>query len=293
MGEVFSRPLLIALEIGWRWLVGIPFLLVLLHQVNKILAAFPLQASGFNSLDVMNPWLAVTQLAGVWTYYAPPVTALLHWLLPIAALAWVVASALGRNLILKLLVGKSKHAAGLRFRPFSMMALQAAWMALLALTLWGWYRSIQWTASTHISATGEPDLVGYAMWAIFLTLSFFTAWALISWVLSIAPLLMLLENRSALSALAQSIKLGKTFSGKLAEINLVMGIAKLALMVLAMVLSAAPLPFSDQLGSDAMHVIAALSLIFYLVANDYFQVVRLCAFVEFWRLLRKSDNPSI
>ena len=30
-----------------------------------------------------------------------------------------------------------------------------------------------------------------------------------------------------------------------------MGIVKLALIVLAMVFSAAPLPFSDQLGSDA------------------------------------------
>ena len=38
-------------------------------------------------------------------------------------------------------------------------------------------------------------------------------------------------------------------TAKLVEINLVMGIVKLALIVLAMVLSAAPLPFSDQLGA--------------------------------------------
>lgn len=290
MGEVFSRPSLVSIEIGWRWLVGIPFLVVLLHQFNKILAAFPLQASGFNSIDAMNPWLAVVQISGVWTYYAPPVAAVLHWLLPSVALAWVVLSALGRNLLLRQLLPGNDRTTRLSFRPFSMMLLQAAWMALLALTLWGWYRSIQWTAATHISATGEPDLVGYAMWAIFLTLSFFTVWALVSWILSIAPLLMLLENRSALSALSQSVRLGKVFSGKLAEINLVMGIAKLALMVVAMVISAAPLPFSDQLGSDAMHVIAALSIIFYLVANDYFQVVRLCAFIEFWRILREKPT---
>jgi hypothetical protein len=65
-----------------------------------------------------------------------------------------------------------------------------------------------------------------------------------------------------------------------------MGIVKLALIVLAMVFSAAPLPFSDQLGPDALHWVWAASTIFYLVANDYFQVVRLKGFVEFWNTYR-------
>lgn len=288
MGEVIGHPSLILIEIGWRWLAGIPFLFILFHQAQKILAAFPLEASGFNSLDTQNPWVAVVQFAGVWNYYQPPVAALLYWLLPAYALTWIVSSALGRNLLLRHLT--PNRAARPPFRPVSMIVLQAAWLALLVLTLWAWYRSIQWTAATHITAAGEPDLVGYSIWAIFLTLGFFTAWALLSWVLSIAPMLMLLENRSAFSALGQSLKLGKVFSGKLAEINLVLGIAKLALMVVAMVFSAAPLPFSDQLGPDAMHFIAAISLIFYLIANDYFQVVRLRAFVEFWRLLRQRPT---
>ena len=153
-------------------------------------------------------------------------------------------------------------------------------------TCWGWYSSIQWVAASHIGATGEPDLIGYSMWAIFLSLGFFTAWALISWALSIAPLLMLLEGRSALSALSWSFRLGKAFTGKLVEINLVMGIVKLALMVLAMVLSAAPLPFSDQLGPDALHILWVAATIFFFVASDYFHVVRLKGFMEFWRMYR-------
>ncbi len=45
---------------------------------------------------------------------------------------------------------------------------------------------------------------------------------------------------------------------------MVMGIVNLALMVVAMVLSAAPLPFSDQLGGDALHVVWAGAAVFYL-----------------------------
>jgi hypothetical protein len=175
-----------------------------------------------------------------------------------------------------------------RSRIIEMMLFQAAWLALLGATCWGWFRGIQWVAATHISVTGEPDLVGYSIWVIVLSLGFFTVWALVSWALTIAPLLMLLEERSALSSLGQSLRPGKAFAAKLAEINLVMGIVKLALIVLAMVFSAAPLPFSDELGADALHWIFALATIFYLVASDYFQVVRLKGFVELWKMYRGS-----
>ena len=280
MGWVSHRLSLTAIEVAWRWLFGIPLLLACWKQGQQLLAAYPLESSGFNSLDAQNPWVAIIQLSSVFTYYQPPVTALLHWLVPAAALAWVVISGLGRNLILKRMEPR------LAFRPLQVIALQAAWLVFLAATFWIWFRCMQWAAATHISAAGEPDLIGYAIWGIVLSLAFFTAWALISWALSIAPLLMLLEQRSALSSLGQSLKLGREFTSKLAEINLVMGIVKIALIVLAMVFSAAPLPFINELGRGALHFVWVASTIFYLVANDYFHVVRLKAFVEFWKTYR-------
>jgi len=285
MGWVFSRPSLTALEVAWRWLFGVPFLLVCGVQAQHILAAIPPQSAGLTGLDAMNPWVAAVQLANAWVLYQPQVAAVLHWLAPAAALGWVVVSGLGRGLVLQRLEPR------LRFRPASMMVLQAAWLVLLGLTLWGWFASMQWVAAAHIPPGGEPDLVGYSMWAIFLSLGFFTMWALVNWAVSIAPLLVLLEGRSVLSALGQSLRLGRAFTGKLMEINLVMGIVKLALIVLAMVLSAAPLPFSDQLG-DALHAVWAAATIFYMVASDYFQVVRLKSFVEFWKMFRSAEPAS-
>jgi hypothetical protein len=240
----------------------------------------PPESAGLATLDPQNPWVAAVQLSNAWALYQPDVAAVLRWLLPVAALAWVIISGLGRNLLLKRLE------PSLPFRPARMIALQAAWLAFFLFTCCCWLRSMQWVAATHITSAAEPDLVGYSMWAIFLSLTFFTAWALSSWAFSIAPLLMLLERRSALSSLGQSLRLGKAMTAKLVEINLVMGIVNLALIVLAMVLSAAPLPFSDQLGSDTLHWITAVAVIFYFVAGDYFQVVRLKGFHEFWKMFR-------
>lgn len=282
MAWVFVRPMLTAIEVGWRWAFGIPLLFICWNQGLQILAAYPLESSGFNSLDAQNPWVAVVQLANVFAYYRQPVLAVLRWLVPAAALYWIIISAIGRNLVLK------RMNPGLPFRPVQMIALQTGFLALLSTTFMAWFTCMQWAAATHISANGEPDLIGFAFWAIFLSLGFFTVWALLSWTLEIAPLLLLLERRSVLSALGQSLRLGKDFTSKLAEINLVMGIVKLSLIVLAMVFSAAPLPFSDELGGSALHMVWAASTIFYLVANDYFQVVRLKGFVEFWRTYRGS-----
>ncbi len=280
MSGVFRRPSLVAIEIAWRWLFGIPFLFVCWTQGQRILAAFPLESSGVSSLDTQNPWVAAVQLSNIAAFYEPHVLAVLRWLLPVAALAWMIVSGLGRNLLLM------RMEPGTPFRPISMIVIQGAWLAWFGFMLWGWLRSMEWAAATHITAGAEPDLVGYFIWAIFLALAFFTAFALTSWVLTIAPILVLLEKRSALSGFGRALRLGKSFSSKLAEINLVLGIVKLALLVVAMVFSAAPLPFSDELGPGALHFVAAASGVFFLVANDFFQVVRLKAFVEFWRIFR-------
>jgi hypothetical protein len=216
----------------------------------------------------------------------------MRWLLPVWAVAWIVVSALGRNLLLMRIEPR------LRFRPGTMIMLQAAWMAMFLMVAYGWFRSMEWVGASHMSGTnigsgGEPDLVGFFIWAIFLSLAFFALWALVSWIVAVAPMIALLEERrSAFSTFGQVFRLGRPFTSKLAEINLVMGIVKIGLAVLAMVLSAAPLPFSDQLGPDAMHTVVEASLVFFLVATDYFQVVRIKAFVEFWKIFRGSESAS-
>ena len=286
IGWVLRRPQLIAMEVAWRWCFGVPLLWGLAWIIRRILHAVPLAEAGFYRVDTQNPWIGAVQMAGVWEHYSPFAGELLLWFAPVAAVAWVVISGLGRSLVLLRLE------PGVRWRPIALMMLQAGWLTLLGVTCWSWLQAIQWVAATHISQDGNADLIGYAIWAIFLSLGFFSIWALVNWPLTVAPLLMLLEDRSPWSALRQSFALGRALTGKLVEISLVMGIVSLMLIVLAMVISAAPLPFSDQLGSDALHSIMLGATVFYLVGHDTFQVVRLKSFVEFWRTFRGTPAQS-
>jgi hypothetical protein len=283
MGWVVARPSLTALEVAWRWLFGAPFLAVIWILANHILTELPPESTGLNGLDPSNPWVSSIKLAAAWDMYRPHVVSVLLWLAPVAAVAWVVLSGLGRNLVLKRIEPR------LPFRPLALINLQAAWLVVLGLTGWGWFQSVGWAARTHIGSGDEPDLVGYTMWVIFLTLGFFTLWALLSWAVAIAPMLVLLEDCNPTTALVRSLKLGKPFTSKLVEINLVMGIVKLALLVVAMVFSSVLIPFSEQVGAGALHLEWIIVSVFYFIASDYFQVVRLKGFVEFWHLFRGAS----
>jgi hypothetical protein len=170
------------------------------------------------------------------------------------------------------------------------VGLQGLWMLALIGCLWLWYRGVGWAAATHITIGAQPDLVGYLCWLIFLSLGIFILWAVTSWTLAVAPVVLFLEDgagsRGALGALMRSFSLGKALSGKLLEVNLVLAIVKIMLIVLDMVFSAAPLPFSDEFGPDALHVIYVLVFVGFLVGNDFFHVVRLRSFVGLWRHYR-------
>jgi hypothetical protein len=280
MGWMLGHPGVVALEVGWRWLFGIPFLLVCWSRLKSVVAILPPDQSGLSDINAQNPWIAAGELSRALWKYEPLVTRELHWIVPVAVCAWIVISALGRNLGLKLAEPRIK------IRPLAMLVLQSAWLAVFGGICWGWMQSVGWAAASHFRGTAEPDLIGFSIWLIFLSLGFFTLWALLGWVVSVAPVLMLLEDCPAPAALRLAFRLGRPFTSELFEIGMVMGIINLALIVVAMVLSAAPLPFSDELGSGALHVVWASAVVFYLIAHDYFQIVRLKCFMQFWKIFR-------
>lgn len=286
MSTCVRRPGLVALELAWKWSFALPFAWMAWHVWQLIRQMVETAGTAPAAIDFTNPWLAAEQIAQTWQAYQTPVHDLLGWMLPVGALAWVLLSAVGRALLL------SRMEQGTRFRPLAMIVLQAAHLALLAAVVVGWYHSVAWAAATHLPAGAEPELVGLSAWVIFLSLGLFTLWALVSWPFAVAPVVMLQENCPPWTAMARSFRLGREFTGKLIEIGLVMGIVRLALLVLAMVFSAAPLPFRDELGPEAMRAVTLGAILFYFVASDFFQVVRLRSFLEFWKLFRAPCNSG-
>jgi hypothetical protein len=200
---------------------------------------------------------------------------------------WVVISSFGRVLVLR------RADAQLQARPGTLMVLQAARMIALAGSFIVWFVCLRAAAGfavdRPIAAGQEPNLVGYCAMAIVATLGMFVAWAVVSWALSVAPLLAMLRNLGAWASLVAAFRLGPVRS-KLVEINLVMGIVKVALLVLAMAFSACPLPFASVATASFMLQWYAAVTVLYLVASDFFHVVQLTSYLDLWKAYDRPLN---
>ena len=67
------------------------------------------------------------------------------------------------------------------------------------------------------------------------------------------------------------------------EINLVLGIVKIALMVLAMVFSACPLPFQSVMTDEFLFWWNVAVGIWYFLSSDFFHVARVSAYLRLWK----------
>jgi hypothetical protein len=280
LSECWRRPSLTALEVLWRWAYGIPALLVLWFEGQKILLETPVDFAALRNMTVLDPMASAATLAKAMEALLPPVLRVALWLAPLMVMAWVVVSSIGRTVVLRRVDGR------LHARVGTLIVLQAVRVVALlgSFVVWFWCmeRVAELTVTGPVAAGGEPNLVGYFSLVIVATLGLFTLWAVVSWALAIAPLLAMLRGLGVGGSLAAAFRLGP-LKGKLVEINLVMGIVKIALIVLAMVFSATPLPFESVTTPEFLLWWWLGVTVVYFLASDFFHVARQLAYLQLWR----------
>jgi hypothetical protein len=280
LSECWRRPSLTALEVLWRWAYGIPALLVLWYEGQKILQETPVDFASLRNMTVLDPMASAATLAKAMEALLPAVLRVALWLAPLMVVVWVVVSAVGRTVVLQRVDRRLHRRVG------TLIVLQAVRVVALlgSFVVWFWCmeRVAEWTVTGPVAAGGEPNLVGYFSLVIVATLGLFTLWAVVSWALAIAPLLAMLKGLSVGGSLAAAFRLGPLKS-KLVEINLVMGIVKIALIVLAMVFSATPLPFESVTTPEFLLWWWLGVTIVYFLASDFFHVARQVAYLQLWR----------
>jgi hypothetical protein len=260
---------------------------LLSYQALGVWRTAQVEPTALRQISLLEPMSAAATLAQASMLLLPPVLRVAEWLAPLLLVAWIIVSSFGRVAVLR------RCDAQLHARPITLMLLQVARMAVLLGGFALWFACLQASAAVAvnvpIAAGHEPNLVLYCAIVIVATLGMFTLWAVVSWVFSVAPLLAMLGNLGAGASLAGAFRLGALRS-RLVEINLVMGIVKIALIVLAMVVSACPLPFESVATPQFMLCWYAVVTVLYLIASDFFHVVRLATYLELWK---SSGNAAL
>jgi hypothetical protein len=283
----WKRPSLTALEVLWRWAYGIPALLVLRYETLRILRETPVDISALRNMTVLDPMGSAATMAKAMMILLPPVLRLAMWLAPLMVVVWVLVSSVGRTVVMRRVDGR------LHSRLGTLIVLQAVRVVALlgSFVVWFWCmeRAADVTVTGPLAKGGEPNLVGYFSLVIVGTLVLFLSWAVVSWALSVAPLLAMLRGLGVGGSLAAAFRLGPLKS-KLVEINLVMGIVKIALLVLAMVFSASPLPFESVATPEFLFCWWVLMTVLYFVASDFFHVARQVAYLQLWRAYEGDEH---
>ena len=285
MAAVWKRPSLTGLEVLWRWIVGAPLVAVVVWEALRIGNAVPLDTHALAAMTVFKPIDAVGTLSAAMSTLLPAVMQIAQWFVPLALIGWMIVSAFGRTIVMRRLDTQ------LVPRPWTLFVLGALRIFILLAVYGLWYGGVQlagrWAVMGPISQGGEPNLVLYAALLICGTLVLFVAWAASGWLFDIAPVLAMLRDLGVVGSLRQAGRLGP-LRGKLIEINLVMGIVRIALIVLAMVFSACPLPFESVETQEFLVNWSIGVALLYLLASDYFHVVRAAAYVSLCRVYEEA-----
>ncbi len=248
---------------------------------------FGVDATALRSASVFQPVAAIQSLhvvaEALWRWAVPE----LRWLVPVGVVLWLVTAALGRTLVVRRLD------PSLQPRRFTMLALGALRAALFA-GVWGvWLYGVR--LAVRISITGpalrqaEPSIVLFCALTIVGTLVIYVLWATVSWPFYLSPLLAMQLGLGPGEALKAAFR-STAVRGKLIEINMVMNIVRIALIVLAMVFSASPLPFSSVETQTFLTSWWAGVGLLYLGMSDYFHVVRSAAYLSLWRAYNFPDS---
>jgi hypothetical protein len=270
MSAVWKRPSLTALEILWRWAFG-------------LLAA---AAVWIFARDVVMLWvmkfrdIAAILARGRLVGRGAADVHMYQWALVGLIVAWGIFAGLGRGVVLR------RWDRSLRAQRVTVMllALLRAFVYAGVVVLWCTVlvKIAQRTIWGPLTAGAEPAYVPAFAMGVVTTLVLFVFWAAVNWLLRIAPVLAMSRGLGALQSLRAAMQLGPLRS-KLIEINLVMGIVKVALTVLALVFSACPLPF-ESVESQTFLTCWWLGVgVLYLIASDYFHVVRAAAYERLYR----------
>lgn len=293
MAAVWRRPSLTLLELLWRWLPAVLLgggawaggVLLGRSGINVHLSVPPMTGTdiaAIQNISAFQPVAGVHVVSAAWNDVWSGSGLLLLWLVPAVFLLWNAVGAVGRTWVLRRLDSSLKP------RRMALFFLGVLRSGLLLGTWWLWIRYVifsAYTAILHPAARKEdPSVVLFAGMLIVGTLTLYVLWAVVSWFLQLAPLLAMMKGVGALKALLAALRSSRV-SSKLIEINLVMNIVRIGLLVLAMVFSATPLPFSSVTTTTFLHYWWSGVGLTYLAMSDYFHVVREASYLSLFRSL--------
>ncbi|HZR29938.1 MAG TPA: hypothetical protein VFA71_14265 [Terriglobales bacterium] len=276
-----ENPKLVLIEVAWRWSFGLATSLLLLLACVNTLKRVTISDADWAVLRSFDPYKMANTVAVLVVAYEKLLSLVLAVLLLTLAFLWMLAATWGRAATMKILRGSGNIAVVAGLNLLRIFLLLAAF-AVAALTTAG----AAMLASYFSSDPAEPNLPVYFFIVILALPVIVVAWAILNWVLSLAPLFAAGKQGvfAALAATFRSLReQRKAFWSVSGVYGTIRGAGLLVVIVFGLALAA--------VGESkiALGFLVALLLLYFFFA-DLLYVARLAAYLQ---IIEQTPDPKI
>ncbi len=275
---IHKNPAIAVIEIAWRWTFGLIGTIFLLLGTRAFVSGLKLSEGDEQALRGHDPTMIaaalmhILQQGGVLQSFFAILAAVA---IP-SAIVWIIAATFGRAATLRRLIPSST------INLSAIFGVTAARAAILVIAIAAWYLWMVLCAILTVSA----DHANYSLYVLLSMLALPVIgiiWGLLNWILSLAPILTVQENRSAIQTFHDAVRLIRQRRNRLVSASTWLGLPRLAAMVIALIFVLVALVVIDSVAIAG--IVLTIVTLAYCAFADYLYIVRLAAYAEIAREL--------
>ena len=269
--EIRCDPVLLLVEIGWRWSFGAIAIIAFCFSAFLVLDSIPLDSRSLQTMAALNPLQLAQKIAeGIASIAGLLWRTMLSVGFVVTAI-WVLFSALGRYATLMRRALKPGATLQVYFVT-SVLRAMLTWGCIAAWFLAGLFAGAIGSTNTQ-AYSPNVGLMSAILFVAFLVIS--GVWSTLNWVLSLVPLR---TEPTWSECFHRTMSFIRAQRDELLEVSIVIGTLRAAVFVVAVLLSVAAGTVITNVRIFVADLLA-ISLLYFLVA-DFLYVARLVAFAK-------------
>jgi hypothetical protein len=283
-------------EVAWRWSFGAAAAALLAFDFVEYLDSLPVSAGDLLLLESNRRALISRAISDILHGSGPRLAESVLLAGCLLAIAWIFLASLGRAVTTRALLTnfrraipdqtvQSAYPPALRFR--SLVGINFLRVMITIAALVG--SVVPWFFA-RVTSTSESDSLGGAVLAfLFVITLVWLAWYVLNWMLSLAALFVVADNRATFSAIAAAVDFSCTRIGSVLAVSTWFGLAHLVTLLFAASAIMVPLSLLAILPPGYGFIGVLLVLLGYFLLIDFLHIGRLAAYLA----ILKNPGPSL
>lgn len=289
---VLHRPALIAVEIAWRWTLGLTSFLFLWALARWFLQHTPVAQQDLGSLHTFDLQVARLALQDILEHAGGRILFLTILSIFGLGVLWTLFAGAGRTLTLRMIAAR---AVGFPVVALS-QGLRAAVTVGCIILFFAWMWFSAWLSVPNPEA--EPRWGLYILLVLLDVIATGILWGIANWVFWLASIAAAMHDRflgSTSSALASARRLSRAPDHL--DLEIAFGVLRTLLFVVVFVVSLIPTAFVSITGGALPKILLVAITLAYLAMADVLQIARVVAIVNLFdengRLKAKARSAEI